>query len=85
MIRYLAALAIFAFLGVAMLALPGFAPEVKANEVMALAKADRLAIHPVAGNCASQIWPNIAPTCLRQTGSNAAVREARLVTAKREP
>ena len=85
MIKSLAALAVFAFLGVAVLALPGFAPEVKANEVVALAKADRPAIQPAAGNCAGQIWPNIASTCLRQTGSDAAVREARLVTAHREP
>jgi hypothetical protein len=85
MIKSLAALAVFAFLGVAVLALPGFAPEVKANEVVALAKADRPAIQPAAGNCVSQIWPNIASTCLRQTGSDAAVREARLVTAHREP
>lgn len=85
MIRSLAALALLAFTGVSALALPGFAPDVKVNEVAALAKADRLAIHPIAGNCASQVWPNIASTCLRQTGSDAAVREARLVTAKREP
>ncbi|SDN71812.1 hypothetical protein SAMN05444050_2249 [Afipia sp. GAS231] len=85
MIKSLAALAIFAFMGVSALALPGFAPEVKANEVAALAKADRLAIHPVAGNCASQIWPNIESTCLRNTRSDVAVREARLVTAHREP
>lgn len=85
MIRSLAALALLAFMGVSALALPGFAPDVKANEVVALAKADRLAIHAVAGNCASQVWPNIASTCLRQTGSDVAVHEARLVTAKREP
>jgi hypothetical protein len=85
MIKSLAALAVFAFLGVAMLALPGFAPEVKANEGTVLAKTDRLAVHPVAGNCTSQIWPNIASACLRQTGSDAVVREARLVTAHREP
>ena len=85
MIRSLAALAILAFMGVSALALPGFAPEVKANEVVALAKADRLAIHSGAGNCVSQVWPNIASTCLRSAGSDAAVREARLVTAHREP
>lgn len=85
MIKSLAALAMSALLGVSLLALPGFAPEMKANEVVALAKADRLAIHAVAGDCVSQIWPNIASTCLRQTGSAAAVREARLVTAHREP
>ena len=85
MIRSLAALALFAFMGVSAFALPGFAPEVKANEAAALAKSDRLAIHPVAGNCASQIWPNIASSCLRHAGSDSAVREARLVTAHREP
>jgi hypothetical protein len=85
MIKSLTPLAVFAFLAASVLVLPGFAPQVKANEVVALAKADRLAIQPVAGNCASQIWPNIASTCLRQTGSDAAVREARLVTAHREP
>ena len=85
MIKSLMPFAVFAVLGASVLALPGFAPEVKANEVVALTKADRLAIHPIAGNCASQIWPNIASTCLRQTGSVAAIREARLVTAKREP
>ena len=84
MIRSLAALAMFAFMGVSALALPGFAPEMKANEVVALAKADRLAIHPVAGNCASQIWPNIASACLRSTEPDAVVHEARLVTARRE-
>jgi hypothetical protein len=83
MMKSLTAFAIFALLGAAVLALPGFAPEVKADEVVALAKADRFAIHPVAGNCASQIWPNIASTCLRNIGSDVAVREARLVTARR--
>ena len=85
MIKSLMPFAVFAVLGASVLALPGFAPEVKANEVVALAKADRLAIHPVAGSCAGQIWPNIASTCLRNARSDIAVREARLVTAKREP
>jgi len=85
MIKCLAALAIFAFIGVSALALPGFSPEVKANEVVALAKTDRLAIHPVARNCAGQIWPNIEATGLRNARSDVAVREARLVTAHREP
>jgi hypothetical protein len=85
MIKSLAALAIFALMGVSAFALPGFAPEVKANEVVAFAKADRLAIHPFAESCASQIWPNIESTCLHSSTSEVAVREARLVTANREP
>jgi hypothetical protein len=53
MIKSLAAPAVFAFPGLSALGLPGFAPEVKANEV--------------------------------QTGTDALIREARLVTAHREP
>jgi len=83
MIKSLSAFAIFALLGASVIALPGFAPALKADEVVVLAKADRLASPPVAGNCASQIWPNIASSCLRETGSGATVREARLVTARR--
>jgi hypothetical protein len=83
MIKSLAALAIFTFLGAAVIALPGFAPQVEARETVALAKAGRLAIHPVAGNCSSQTWPNIESSCLRNAGSDATVHEARLVTVRR--
>jgi hypothetical protein len=83
MIKSISALAIFALLGALVVALPGFAPAVKADEAVALPKADRLAVHSVAGNCASQIWPSIASSCLRDARSGAAVREARLVTAHR--
>jgi hypothetical protein len=82
MIKSLTALAIFALLGAAVIALPGFAPDVRASEPVALAKADRLAIHPVVRTCASQVWPNFDATCLRD-GSGVLVREARLVTARR--
>ena len=83
MIKSLASFTIFAVLDASVIALPAFAPPVKADEVVAFAKADRLASHPVAGNCAGQIWPNIASTCLRNAESGATVREARLVTARR--
>jgi hypothetical protein len=83
MIKSIAALAVFALLGASVIVLPGFVPAVKAGEGVAFPKADRLASPPVAGNCASQVWPNIASSCLRDTGSGAAVREARLVTARR--
>ena len=82
MIKSISAMAIFSLLGAAVIAVPGFAPAVKADEVVVLAKADRLATH-VAANCASQIWPNVASSCLRDTGSGATIREARLVTARR--
>jgi hypothetical protein len=83
MIKSISAFAIFALLGASVIALPGFAPVVKADDPVALAKADRRAIDAVAGNCASENWPNISSSCLRDTESGAAVREVRLVTARR--
>jgi hypothetical protein len=80
MIKSLTALAIFALLGAAVVALPGFAPQVEASEAVALAKADRLDIRPVARNCSQQIWPNFDASCLRK--GEVTVREARLVTAR---
>jgi len=82
MIKSLTALAIFALLGASVIALPGFAPQVKASEVVALAKGDRLAIRPIVGNCSSPVWPNLDASCLRDGGSGVLVREARLVTAR---
>ena len=65
------------------IALPGFAPQVEARETVALAKADRLDIRPVARNCIQQVWPNFERSCLRHSESGLVVREARLVTARR--
>jgi hypothetical protein len=83
MIKSLAALAIFALLGAFVIALPGFAPPLEARETMALAKANRIDIRPVAGNCSQQVWPNFDGACLRHSESGVLVREARLVTARR--
>ena len=83
MIKSLSALAIFALLGASVIALPGFAPEVKASESVAFAKADRLPIHPIARDCSSQVWPNIGNSCLRDGGNGVLVREVGLVTARR--
>jgi hypothetical protein len=83
MIKLLAALAISALLGRCVIALPTFAPQVKASEMFALAKADRLASRFVVRDCANQVWPNFDTSCLREAGSGVQVREARLVTARR--
>jgi hypothetical protein len=83
MIKSLTALAIFAVLGASVVALPGFAPQVEAGETIALAKADRLELRSVAKNCSQQVWPNFETSCLRHGESQAIVREARLVTARR--
>jgi hypothetical protein len=83
MIRSLAALAIFGLLGAAVVALPGFAPQVEAGEPDALAKGNRLDIQPVARNCSQQVWPNFETSCLRTSESGETIRQARLVTAPR--
>ena len=83
MIKSLTALAIFALLGASVIALPGFAPDVRASEPVALAKADRLAIHPIVRNCASQVWPNFDAACLREDGPAALIRTVSLTTARR--
>jgi hypothetical protein len=83
MVKSLSALLIFSFLGASVIALPGFAPKVEAREAAVLAKGDRLKIRSAALNCSSQVWPNLASSCLRGAGSDAKILEARLVTARR--
>ncbi|MET4039998.1 MULTISPECIES: hypothetical protein [unclassified Bradyrhizobium] len=83
MMKSLIAFAMFALLGVSVMVLPGFAPQVKARETVALAKADRLASHPVARNCVGQVWPDFEASCLRRGESDVRIHEARLVTARR--
>ena len=83
MMKSLVAFAMFALLGVSVMLLPGFAPQVKARETVALAKADRLASLPVARNCLGQVWPDFEASCLRRGESDVRVHEARLVTARR--
>jgi hypothetical protein len=82
MIKSFSALAIMLVLGASVLALPGLAPQVKANESVALAKSDRLAVRSTARECSSQVWPDLAPSCLRSS-QVGIIREARLVTARR--
>jgi hypothetical protein len=85
MIKALSAVAIAAFVAAALTVLPGFAPQVEASVPQALAKADRLDIHPVGRDCSQQAWPNFEAGCLRVAGSKTMIREARLVTADRTP
>lgn len=76
----LTSLAIFGLLGAAVIALPGFAPQVAAGETSLLAKSDRL-LPTVARNCSQQVWPRFDAQCLHS--GEAMVREVRLVTARR--
>ena len=83
MVKSLTALAILALLGASVIALPGFAPKLEASEIAGLAKGDRLEVRDAALNCSTQVWPNSAAPCLRNTDSAAKVLEARLVSARR--
>ena len=83
MIKALSAIAIAAFAAAALTILPGFAPQVEASVPQVLAKGDRLDVRPVGRDCSQQAWPNFEAACLRAVGTNAAIRQARLVTADR--
>src|SRR5436305_4959719 len=85
MIKALSAIAIAAFVAAALTVLPGFAPQVEASTPHALAKADRLDIHPVGRDCSRQAWPNFEASCLRAAVTKTSIRQARLVTADRTP
>jgi len=81
MFKSLTSLAIFGLLGTAVIALPGFAPQVTAGETSVLAKSDRLELPTVARNCSEQVWPHFEVQCLRS--GEATVREVRLITMRR--
>ncbi|MBR1120824.1 hypothetical protein JQ628_04790 [Bradyrhizobium lablabi] len=85
MIKAISALAAAAFIAAALTVLPGFAPQVEASVPVALAKGDRLDIKQVGRDCSEKAWPNFEASCLRSAGTNTIVREARLVTADRNP
>ena len=85
MIKTLSAVAVAAFIAAALTVLPGFAPQVEASTPPALAKADRLDVHPVGRDCSEQAWPNFEASCLRTVGTRTEVRQVRLVTTDRTP
>jgi hypothetical protein len=83
MLKSFSALAVVALLGASVIALPALAPKVEAGEAAVLAKEDRLQVRAPVLNCATQVWPDIAASCLRTTDGAKEILEARLVTARR--
>jgi len=83
MLKSFSALVVVTLLGAAVIALPALAPKVEAGEAAALAKGDRSQLRASVLNCATQIWPDIAASCLRTTAGDTKILEARLVTARR--
>jgi hypothetical protein len=82
MIKSLTALAIFGFLGAAVVSLPGFAPPLEAGETVDLAKGGQAVVQPVAQNCLQQVWPDFETSCLPNSETGVMIRQARLVTAR---
>jgi hypothetical protein len=83
MFKSFSALAVVMLLGTAVIAIPALVPKVEASEAAALAKGDRLQVRTPSLNCATQVWPDIAVSCLRTTDGGSKILEARLVTARR--
>jgi hypothetical protein len=83
MLNSLSALAVLALLAVSAMAVPSFTPEMKANETAVLANNERIEVRPAVSDCATQVWPNIAASCLRDLDSGGKILEARLVTTRR--
>jgi len=83
MFKSFSALAAIVLLGAFVIALPAFAPKVDASEAAALVKGDRLQVSAPLLTCATQVWPDIAASCLRSSDGAKKILEARLVTARR--
>jgi hypothetical protein len=83
MFKSFSALVVVTLLGASVIALPALAPKVEAGEAAALAKQDRSQVRAPVLDCATQIWPDIAASCLRTIGGDTKIPEARLVTARR--
>jgi hypothetical protein len=81
MIKAMSALAIAAFMALAITVLPGFAPDVEAGVPVPLAKSDRLSV--TSGICAEASWPNVPAACLRGAGPQPTSTNIRLVTTDR--
>jgi hypothetical protein len=85
MIKAFSAVAVAALVAAALSVLPGFAPQVEASVPQALAKGDRLGIRLAGRDCSEQAWPNFEASCLRVAGTKTLIRQARLISADRNP
>lgn len=83
MFKSFSVLAVFTLLGVSAVALPALAPKVEASEATVVLKGERLQAQAPLLDCATQVWPQIAASCLRATDQGSKIVEARLVTARR--
>ena len=82
--KTLFALAAVALGVAAVLAFPGFSPEVEASAPAHVVKADRLDYRPIGKACTQQAWPYYEIKCLRDRAQVAGeARTLRLITTDR--
>jgi hypothetical protein len=80
MMKFLPLFTMIALLSAAsIVGLPLFAPQVKANEPVAIQTPSRAS----APDCSQQIWPNYQTSCLRSVVGGTAIHDARLVITHR--
>ena len=82
-IRVIMAIAAMALGAAAVLALPGFSPEVEASAPAALQKAERTDVRPAAVDCRQQAWPYYGHECLRDSSKAGQDRPIRVVAVDR--
>ena len=84
--RGILAIVAIAMSAAAVLALPGFSPEVEASAPPAVQKSDRLDFRPIDTGCSQQTWPYYEPKCLRDrtqgSGQGRPVRVVRVDKVK---
>jgi hypothetical protein len=78
--KFLPAVAIAAYVALAVAVLPSFTPQTGTNLVT---KSDRLQVASANPVCAQQNWPNIDPSCLKATRASGSLDQVRLVTTDR--
>jgi hypothetical protein len=78
--KYLPAIAIAAYMALAVAFLPSFTPQTETNLVT---KSDRLHVANADLACAKQNWPNIDASCLKRARANVSTNQVRLVTTDR--
>jgi hypothetical protein len=83
MVRILSAIAAVALSAAAVLALPGFSPEVEARTPPPAVKADRLDVRSTGKDC-TQAWPYYETSCIRdRTRPDGQARVVRIISTDR--
>ena len=84
MYRVLSAIAAVALGAAAVLALPGFSPEVEARTPPPAVKADRLDVRSTGQDCSRQAWPYYEASCIRDRSQpNGQARVVRVISTDR--